>query len=121
MAITDPALLGWGRSLPYQAPLPSDLFSLLVNLGLCAFSHSKLQEDILDPMKLVQIIFQVCYGVSHLASVLCHHIEVDKWPDASESTFFKALLAHLLAGEEPRRELPEYSAADPPSLCLATA
>jgi len=78
IVITDPALLGWGHSLPYQASLISDLLSLLVNFSLCAFSHSKLQEGIFYPMKLVQIIFHVGYGVRGVASVLCHHIEVDE-------------------------------------------
>jgi len=98
IVITNPATLGWGRSLPHQASLPSDLLSLLVNLGLYAFSHSKLQEDILHPIKLVQIIFHVCYGVRRVALVLCHHIEVDKCPDASESTFARnCLRTSLLA------------------------
>jgi len=79
--------LGWGHSLPYQGSLTSDLLALLVNFGLCAFCHSKLQEDIFHHMKLVQIIFHVAYGVWGVASVLCHHIEVDERPDASESTF----------------------------------
>jgi len=87
MVIMDPAPLGWGHSLPHQASLRSDLFSLLVNLGLCVFSHSKLQDDILHPMKLVQIIFHICYRVRRVTSVLCHHIEVDMCPDASNSTF----------------------------------
>ena len=63
IVVTDAALLGWGLSLPNQGSLTSDLFSLLVNFGLCAFCHSKLQEDIFHPMKLVQIIFHVGYGV----------------------------------------------------------
>jgi len=81
------APLGWGHVLPYQGSLTSDLLSLLVNFGQCAFCHSKLQEDIFHPMKLVEIICHVGYGVWGVASVLCHHIEVDERPDASESTF----------------------------------
>ena len=121
IVITDPAPLGWGRSLPHQASLPSDLLSLLVNLGLCAFSHSKLQEDILHPMKLVQIIFHVCYGVRRVASVLCHHIEVDKCPDASESTFERnCLCASWLAkshGENSQNTAPQIPHLFPLPLC----
>jgi len=38
-------------------------------------------------MELVQIRFHIGYGVGCVASVLCHHIEVNERPDASESTF----------------------------------
>ena len=87
IVITDRAPLRWAHLLPYQGSLMSDLLSLVVNFGLCAFCHLKLQEDIFHPMKLVQIIFHVGYGIRRVASVLCHHIEVDECPDASESTF----------------------------------
>ena len=87
IVIAHPAPLGWGHSLPYQGSLTSDLLSLLVKFGLCAFCHSKLQEDIFHPVKLVQIIFHVGYGVWSMASVLWHHIEVDERAEASESTF----------------------------------
>jgi len=87
IVVTDPAPLGWGYLLSYQGSLTSDLLSLIVNFGLCAFCHLKLQEDIFHSRKLVQIIFHVGYGVRGVASVLCHHIEVDECPDASESMF----------------------------------
>jgi len=64
-----------------------NLLSLLVDLGLCAFCHSELQEDVLHPMELVQILFHIGYGVRCVASVLCHYIEVNERPDAFESTF----------------------------------
>ena len=38
-------------------------------------------------MELVQILLQIGYGVRCVASVLCHHIEVNERPDESESTF----------------------------------
>jgi len=38
-------------------------------------------------MELVQTPFHIGYGVSCVASVLCHHIEVNERSDASESTF----------------------------------
>jgi len=38
-------------------------------------------------MELVQILFHIGYGVRCVASVLCHHIEVNERPDASERTF----------------------------------
>ena len=65
----------------------SNLLSLLVDLGLCAFCHSELQEDVLHLMEPVQILFHIGYSVRCVASVLCHHIEVNECPDASDSTF----------------------------------
>jgi len=38
-------------------------------------------------MELVQILFHIGYGVRCVASILCHHIEVNERPDASESKF----------------------------------
>ena len=121
IVVTDPAPWGWGDSLPYQGFLKSDLLSFLVNFGLFAFSHSKLQEDILHPMKLVQIIFHVGYGVWGVASVLCHHIEVDKCPDASASMFDRnCLCASWLAksdGENSQNTAPQVPHLFPLPLC----
>ena len=63
----------------------SNLLLLLVDLGFCAFCHSELQEDVLHPMEQVQILFHIGYGVRCVASVLCHHIEVNERPDGCES------------------------------------
>jgi len=60
---------------------------LLVNLGQCTLSYSKLQEDTFHPLKLVKIMFHRSYGVRRVASVLCHHTEVDERSDACESMF----------------------------------
>jgi len=65
----------------------SNLLSLPVNLALGAFCYSKFQEDILYLMKLVHIILHVGYGVTHVPSVFRHHMEVNQYPDASESMF----------------------------------
>jgi len=69
------------RSLMLYLPL------LLVNLGQCTLSYSKLQEDPFHHLKLVQIMFHITYGVRHMASVLCHHTKLDECSDASESMF----------------------------------
>jgi len=87
IVVTDSAPLGYCYSLCYQGSLTSDLLLLVINFGLCVFCHSKLPEDIFHLMKLVQIIFHVGYGVRGVASVLCHHIEINHCPDVFESTF----------------------------------
>jgi len=121
IVVTDLAPLGSGHSLPYQGSLTSDLLWLLVNFGLCAFCHSKLQEDIFHPMKLVRISFRIGYGVSGVASVLCHHIEVDECPDGSESTFERnCLCASWLAkghGENSQNTVPQIPHLFPLPLC----
>jgi len=85
--IRHPAPLAYGHSLSYQGSLTSNGLLLLVNLSLCALCNSKLQDNIFHPMKLLQIIFHVGYGVRGVASVLGYHIEVDGCPDASKTTF----------------------------------
>ena len=87
IVVADPALLRGSHGLAYLRSLMSYLPPLLVNLGQCMLSYSKLQEDTLYPVKLVQIMFHISYGVRRVASVLCHHTEVDEHSDASESLF----------------------------------
>jgi len=121
IVVADPAPLGWGHSLRYQGSLTWDLLFLLVNFDLCAFCHSKVQEDIFHAMKQVQIIFHIGYGVWGVASVLCHHIEVDECPDASESTFERnCLCASWLAkshGENSQNTVPQIPHLFPMPLC----
>jgi len=87
IAVTDPAPFRGSHGLAHLHSLILYLPPLLVNLGQCTLSYSKLQEDTFPPVKWVQIIFHINYGVRCVASVLCHHTEVDECSDASESMF----------------------------------
>ena len=87
IVVTDPAPVSGSHGPAHLRSLMLDLPLLLVNLGLCTLSYSKLQEDILHLMKLVQIMFHISYGVRRVAPVLCHHTEVDERSEASESMF----------------------------------
>jgi len=81
--ITDPAPFRGSHGLGHLRYLMSYLPPLLVNLGQCTLSYSKLQEDTFHPVKLVQIMFHIRYGVRRVASALCHHTEVGERSDAS--------------------------------------
>ena len=87
IVVTDPAPFRGSHGLAHLCSLMLYLPLLLVNLGQCTLSYSKLQEDTFHPVKLVQIMFHISYGVRRVASVLCHHTEVDERYDASESMF----------------------------------
>jgi len=77
IVVKDPAPFRGRHSLAHLRSLMSYLPPLLVNLGQCTLGYSKLQEDTFHPVKSVQIIFHISYGVRRVASVLCHHTEVD--------------------------------------------
>src|SRR5207302_7409531 len=85
--VVDSAPFGGGNRLVHLRSLMSQLSLLLVNLGPCVFCYSVLQEDIFHLVKMVQILFHISQSLRCLASVLCHHIEVDQRPDIAESTF----------------------------------
>ena len=87
IVVTDPAPFRGGYGLAHLRSLMSYLPPLLVNLGQCTLGYSTLQEDTFHLVKSVQIIFPISYGVRCMASVLCHHTEVDERSDASESMF----------------------------------
>jgi len=87
IVVTDPAPFRGSHGLAHLRSLMSYLPPLLVNLGQCTLSYSKLQEDTFHPVKLVQLMFHISYGVRRVALVLCHHTEVDERSDASESMF----------------------------------
>ena len=87
IVVTDPALFRRRHGLAHLSSLMGYLPRLLVNLGQCTLRYSQLQEDTFHPVKLVQMMFHISYGVRRVASVLCHHTEVDKRSDASESMF----------------------------------
>src|ERR1700743_2756910 len=87
VAFTDPAPFRGGHGLAHLRSLMSYVPPLLVNLGQCTLSYSKLQEDTFHLVKLVEIIFHISYGVRRVASVMRHHTQVDERPDASESMF----------------------------------
>jgi len=87
IVVTDPAPFTGSHGLAYLRSLMSYLPPLLVNLGQCTLSYSKLQEATFHPVKLVQIRFHISYGVRRVAPVLCHHTEGDERSDASESMF----------------------------------
>jgi len=87
IVVTDPAPFRGSHGLPHLRSLMSYLPPLLVNLGQSTLSYSKLQEDTFHPVKFVQIMFHISYGVRRVAPVLCHHAEVDVGSDASESMF----------------------------------
>jgi len=87
IVVTDPAPFRGTHGLAHLRSVMSYLPPLLVNLGQCTLSYSKLQEDTFHPLKLVQIMFHICYGVRRVAPVLCHHTEVEERSDASESMF----------------------------------
>ena len=111
--VAHPARLGCGHTLMHWCSLKSNLLALRVDLGLCAFCHSELQEDVLHPMEPVQILFHIGYGVRCVASVLCHHTEVNEGSDASESTFERyCLRTSWLAkshGENSQNTTPQIS------------
>jgi len=85
--VTDPAPFRGSHVLAHQRSLMSYLPPLLVNLGQCKLSYSQLQEDTFHPVKLVQIMFHISYGVRRVAPLWCHYTEVDERSDASESMF----------------------------------
>ena len=85
--VTDPAPFRGSHGLARLRSLISYLPPLLVNLGQCTLSYSKLQEETFHSVKLVQIMFHISYGVRRVASVLCHHTEVDERSDVSRSRF----------------------------------
>jgi len=87
IVVTDPAPFRRSNGLAHLGSLMSYLPPLLVNLAQCALSYLKLKEDTFHPVKLVKIMFHISYGVRRLASVLCHHTEVDERSDASECMF----------------------------------
>jgi len=87
IVVTDLAPFRGSHGLADLRSLMSYLPPLLVNLGQYTLSYSKLQENTFHPVKLVQIMFHKSYGIKHMASVLCHHTEVDERSDASESMF----------------------------------
>jgi len=87
IVITDQAPYKGSYGLAHLRSLISYLPLLLINLGQCTVSYSKLQEDTFRPVKLVQIRFHISYGVRRVASVLYHHTEVDERSEASESMF----------------------------------
>jgi len=84
---TDPALFRGSHGLAHLRSMMPYLSPLLVKLGLCTLSDLKIQEDTFHPVKLVQIMFLIFYGVRRLASVWCHHTEVNELSDASASMF----------------------------------
>ena len=81
IVLVAPAPLGRCHSQVALVSLMAWLLSLLVNLGPCSFRNSKLQEDIFHPVKLVKIFLHRGYRLGGVASVMCHHIEVDQCPD----------------------------------------
>jgi len=87
IVVTDPAPFRWSHGLAQLRSLMWNLPPLLVNLGQCTLSYTKLQEDTFHPVKLVQIMFHISYGFRLLAPVFCHHTEVDERSDASASIF----------------------------------
>jgi len=87
IVVTDPVPFRGSHGLAHLRSLMSYLPPLLVNLGQCTLSYWKLQEDTFHPVKLVQIMFHISYGVRLVAPVLCHHTEVDEHSDACESMF----------------------------------
>ena len=95
VAFTDPAPFRGGHGLAHVRCLMSYLPPLLVYLGQCMLSYSKLQEDTFHLVKLVEIIFHISHGVRHVASVLRYHTEVDERPDGSESMFERHQLGTL--------------------------
>jgi len=92
---TDPARFRGSHGLAHLHSLMLYLAQLLINLGQCTLSYSKLQEDTFHPVKLVQIMFHISYGVRHVASVLCHHTEIDEPTDASVTMFERYHLSTL--------------------------
>ena len=95
IVLTDLTPFRGSHGLAHLRFLMSDLAPLLVNLGLCTLSYWKLQEDTFHPVKLVQIMLHISYGVRGVAPVLCHHTEVDERSDASESMFERYHLSTL--------------------------
>ena len=93
--VTDLAPRGRCHTFVYQRSLTSQLLSFLINLGLCAFRYWKLQEDIFHLVKSAQIILHTRHGLICMTTVLGHHIEVDKAPNALESTFARYHLCVL--------------------------
>jgi len=87
IVVTHPAPFTGSHRLAHRRSLMSYLPLLLVNLGQCTLSYSKLQKDTFHSVKLVQIMFHISHGDRRVASVLCHHTEVDECSDASESMF----------------------------------
>jgi len=87
MVVTDPLPFSGSHRLAHLRSLMSYLPPLLVKLDQSTLSYLKLQEDTFHPVKLVQIMFYISYGVRRVASVLCHHTGVDERSDASESMF----------------------------------
>ena len=85
--VMDSALVERAHRLVRLRSLTSQLLSLFINLGLGAFRHPKHQEDIFHLVDLAQIILHISHGHICMTTLLCHHIEVDKRPDALESTF----------------------------------
>ena len=95
IVVMDPAPVRGGYGLAYLRFLMSYLSLLLVNLGQYTLGYSKLQEDTFHLVKSVQIIFHISYGVRRVASVLCHHSEVNEHSGASESMFERYYLWSL--------------------------
>jgi len=87
IVVTDPAPFRGSHRLAHLRSLMSYLPPLLVNLGQCMLSYSKLKEDTFHPVKLVQIMFPISYGVRRLASILYHYTQVDECSHASETMF----------------------------------
>jgi len=59
IVVMDPAAFRGRHGLPHLRSLMSYLPPLFVNLGQCTLSYSKLEEDILHSVKLVQIMFHI--------------------------------------------------------------
>ena len=64
IVVMDPAPFRESHGLAHPHSLMSYLPPLLVTLGQCPLSYSKLQEDTFHPVKLVQIMCHISYGVS---------------------------------------------------------
>jgi len=65
------------------------------NLGQCTLSYWKLEQDAFHPVKLVKMMFHISYCIRGVASVLCHHTEVDERSDASATRFERYQLGTL--------------------------
>ena len=85
--VTDRVSFRGSYWLPYLRFLMVCLPPLLINLGQCRLSYSQLQKDSFHPVKLVQIMFHISYGVRCLAWVSCHHTEVNERSCASATMF----------------------------------
>ena len=95
IVVTDLAPFRGNHGLAHLRSLMSYLPPLLINRGQCTLSYSKLQKDTFHAVKLIQIMFHISFGVRRVASVVCHHTEVDERCDASESMFERYHLCDL--------------------------